>query len=326
MGLLVDGKWQDKWYDTSSTGGKFVRKASQFRNWVTADGSLGATGEGGFKAQKGRYHLYVSYACPWAHRTLIMRALKGLEETISISVVNWLMLENGWTFAPGEGVILDSINNSEFLYQVYTKADPNYTGRVTVPVLWDKEKETIVSNESAEIIRMFNSAFAGLGAAQEVDYYPEALQDEINSLNDMIYDTINNGVYKAGFATDQSVYEEAVKALFASLNSLEERLTHQRYLTGKDLTEADWRLFTTLVRFDPVYVGHFKCNIRRLVDYPNLCAYMRELYQVTKVADTVNFQHIKGHYYQSHKTINPTGIVPVGPEIDLLQPHGRNLL
>lgn len=324
MGLLIDGVWQDQWYDTKSSGGHFVRTTAQFRNWVTADGSPGITGEGGFKAEAGRYHLYVSYACPWAHRTLIFRAIKGLEEMISLSVVNWLMVENGWTFEAAEGVIPDSINQAKFLYEIYTKADPNYSGRVTVPILWDKQRKTIVNNESSEIIRMFNSAFDGLGTI-EGDYYPEALQDEINTLNTRIYDTVNNGVYKAGFATSQEAYEEAVKALFDSLDWLEERLSQKRYLTGEHLTEADWRGFTTLLRFDPVYVGHFKCNIRRLVDYPNLWAYVREMYQIAKVADTVNFKHIKGHYYQSHKTINPTGIVPIGPDLDFGKPHGRNL-
>lgn len=323
MGLLIDGVWQDQWYDTKSTGGRFVRKAAQFRNWITADGSPGSTGEGGFKAEAGRYHLYVSYACPWAHRTLIFRTLKGLENIISLSVVNWYMGEQGWTFEPGEGVIPDTINKTQFLYEVYTKADPTYSGRVTVPILWDKQTETIVNNESSEIIRILNSAFDETGALVG-DYYPEALRDEIDALNDRIYNTVNNGVYKAGFATSQEVYEEAVKALFDTLDELEKRLSHQRYLCGEHLTEADWRLFTTLVRFDPVYVGHFKCNIRRLVDYPNLWDYVRELYQIPKVAETVNFKHIKGHYYQSHKTINPNGIVPIGPQSDFRQPHGRN--
>jgi putative glutathione S-transferase len=322
MGLLINGVWHDQWYDTKSTGGRFVRGTPQFRNWVTADGSPGPTGEGGFKAEAGRYHLYVSYACPWAHRTLIFRALKGLEDIIPLSVVNWVMGTQGWTFEPGEGVIADTIHNARFLYEVYVKADPTYSGRVTVPILWDKQTKTIVNNESSEIIRMFNSAFDGIGGL-EGDYYPEALRGVIDALNDRIYNSVNNGVYKAGFATSQEAYEEAVHALFDSLNWLEERLSHQRYLSGAYLTEADWRLFTTLVRFDPVYVGHFKCNICRLVDYPNLWDYVRELYQIPKVADTVNFQHIKGHYYQSHTTINPNGIVPVGPQIDFSQPHGR---
>jgi putative glutathione S-transferase len=322
MGLLVDGVWHDRWYDTESTGGRFVRQASQFRNWVTADGSPGPTGKGGFKAEAGRYHLYISYACPWAHRTAIFRTIKGLEDIISLSVVNWFMGEQGWSFEPAEGVIPDSINKAEFLHQVYTKADPTYSGRVTVPILWDKQTATIVNNESAEIIRMFNSAFYGIGAV-EGDYYPEALRDEINALNDRIYNTVNNGVYKAGFATTQEAYEEAVTNLFDTLDWLEERLAKQRYLMGKHLTEADWRLFTTLLRFDPVYVGHFKCNIRRIVDYPNLWGYLRELYQIPKVAETVNFKHIKRHYYQSHKTINPTGIVALGPKLNLSEPHGR---
>ncbi|MGF1497978.1 MAG: glutathione S-transferase family protein [Elainellaceae cyanobacterium] len=323
MGLLIDGVWHDKWYDTESTGGRFVRQESQFRNWLTADGSPGPSGEGGFKAEPGRYHLYVSYACPWAHRTLIFRALKGLEEMISLSVVNWFMGDRGWTFEPAPGVIPDPIHEAQYLYEVYTKVDPEYTGRVTVPVLWDRERQTIVNNESAEVIRMFNSAFDGIGAAPG-DYYPDDLRDEIHALNDRIYDTVNNGVYKAGFATTQDAYEEAVKPLFDTLDFLEERLSQQRYLTGDRLTEADWRLFTTLARFDAVYVGHFKCNLRRLVDYPNLWAYVRDLYQTPGVAETVNFQHIKGHYYQSHETINPTRIVPLGPEIDFLEPHGRS--
>lgn len=325
MGLLVDGVWHDRWYDTESTGGRFVRQASQFRNWVTADGSPGPIGKGGFKAEVGRYHLYISYACPWAHRTAIFRAIKGLEEIISLSVVNWFMGEQGWSFEPAEGVIPDSINHAEFLHQIYTKADPTYSGRVTVPILWDKQTATIVNNESAEIIRMFNSAFDGIGAV-EGDYYPEALRDEINDLNDRIYNTVNNGVYKAGFATTQEAYEEAVTTLFDTLDWLEERLSQQRYLTGDKITEADWRLLTTLLRFDPVYVGHFKCNIRRIIDYPNLWGYVRELYQIPKVAQTVNFKHIKRHYYQSHKTINPTGIVPIGPKLDFSGSHEREVI
>ncbi len=322
MGILIDGIWHDQWYDTKSTGGRFVRQASQFRNWVTPDGSAGVSGKGGFKAEPGRYHLYVSYACPWACRTLIFLALKGLEEMISLSVVHWFMGENGWTFASGEGVIPDTVNQAQFLHEIYTKANPTYTGRVTVPVLWDKETGTIVNNESSEIIRMFNTAFDDVGALAG-DYYPEALRDEIDALNDRIYHTVNNGVYKAGFATRQEAYEEAVMQLFETLDWLEERLSTHRYLTGNQLTEADWRLFTTLVRFDPVYVGHFKCNKYMLVNSPNLWGYVRELYQMPKIAETVNFQHIKGHYYQSHKTINPTGIVPIGPQIDFTQPHGR---
>lgn len=317
MGLLIDGVWHDQWYDTASTKGKFVRQASQFRNWVTSDGKPGVTGNDGFKAEFGRYHLYVSYACPWAHRTLIFRVLKGLEEMISLSVVNWYMGEEGWTFEPGEGVIADSLFNVKYLHQIYTKANPKYTGRVTVPVLWDKHTQTIVNNESSEIIRMFNSAFDSIGA-KSGDYYPEVLRAEIDHLNERIYKTVNNGVYKCGFATTQAAYEEALEPLFETLDWLEQRLSSQPYLTGEQITEADWRLFTTLVRFDAVYVGHFKCNIRRIVDYPNLWRYIRELYQTPGVADTVNFPHIKKHYYQSHKTINPTGIVPVGPAIDFM--------
>lgn len=323
MGLLVDGKWQDVWYDTKSTKGRFERSKSQFRNWVTADGSAGPTGEGGFKAEPGRYHLYVSYACPWAHRTLIFRALKKLEGVISVSVVDFLMAEEGWTFYGATGSTGDALYGSKRLYEIYTRADPNYSGRVTVPVLWDKQRQTIVSNESSEIIRMLNTAFDEFGDAS-LDFYPEALAAEIDALNDFIYPNINNGVYRAGFATQQDAYEEAFKQLFAALDTLEDRLSRQRYLTGSSLTEADWRLFTTLLRFDPVYVGHFKCNLRRIADYPNLWNYTRELYQVPGVASTVNMEHIKGHYYRSHKTINPTGIVPVGPEIDFTAPHDRD--
>lgn len=322
MGLLVEGKWSDQWYDTKSTGGAFVRKGSHFRNWVTKDGAAGPSGVGGFKAEPGRYHLYVSLACPWAHRTLIFRRLKGLEQMISLSVVHWLMRDEGWTFKPGEGVVPDTVNGASKLYEVYVKADPHYTGRVTVPVLWDKQTDAIVNNESSEIIRMLGSAFDAIGAA-EGDYYPEELRPEIDTVNARIYDTVNNGVYKAGFATTQEAYEAAIGPLFDSLDWLEERLTHRRYLMGDKLTEADWRLFTTLVRFDAVYVGHFKCNLRRIVDYPALCGYVRDLYQHPGIAGTCDFHHIKHHYYQSHLTINPTGIVPVGPALDLTAPHGR---
>ncbi|WP_316189247.1 MULTISPECIES: glutathione S-transferase family protein [unclassified Bradyrhizobium] len=325
MGLLVDGQWHDVWYDTGATGGRFVRKDSVFRNFVTADGSAGPTGAGGFKAEAGRYHLYVSLACPWAHRTLIMRALKGLNELISVSVVNWLMAEQGWTFADGPGVVQDSINHAQFLHQVYTAADPHYSGRVTVPVLWDKQRRTIVNNESAEIIRMLNSAFDGLGATPG-DYYPQALRGEIDAINARIYDTLNNGVYKCGFATTQGAYDEAIAPLFATLDWLEDRLSTRRFLLGDRLTEADIRLFTTLIRFDAVYVGHFKCNLRRIADYPHLSAYTRDLYQWPGIADTVNFEHIKRHYYQSHRSINPTGIVPAGPLQDFTLPHGRERL
>ncbi len=325
MGLLVDGKWKDQWYDTSTSGGRFLRSTSQFRHWVTADGSPGPSGEGGFAAEADRYHLYVSLACPWAHRTLILRALKGLQELIPVSVVHWYMGKDGWTFEPGDGVIADPLHGADFLHQIYTRADPTYSGRVTVPVLWDQKKQTIVNNESSEIIRMFNSSFDPLGATPG-DYYPEQLRAEIDTINSLIYDTINNGVYKCGFATSQQAYEEALTPLFDTMEKLEQRLSHQRYLVGSTLTEADWRLFTTLVRFDPVYVGHFKCNLCRLIDYPHLFAYVRELYQIAGVAETVNFDHIKKHYYQSHHMINPTGVVPVGPLLDFSQPHHREAI
>jgi glutathionyl-hydroquinone reductase len=315
MGLLLDGVWQDKGYDTEAQKGRFVRAESRFRSWVTADGSPGPSGDGGFKAEAGRYHLYVSYACPWAHRTLIFRALKGLEEMISLSVVHWHMAERGWTFEPAPGVIPDPIHHAKTLSEVYVAADPKYTGRVTVPILWDKQRGTIVSNESAEIIRMLNSAFDHLGA-KPGDYYPADLRAEIDALNERIYGTVNNGVYKAGFATSQDAYEEAVRPLFETLDWLEARLSSGRYLCGDRVTEADWRLFTTLLRFDPVYVGHFKCNIRRIADYPRLSAYLADLLSVPGVRETVHLDHIKNHYYGSHKAINPTGIVPVGPKLD----------
>jgi len=322
MGLLIDGVWHDQWYDTRNTGGRFVRKNSAFRNWVTRDGRAGPTGEGGFKAEHGRYHLYVSLACPWAHRTLIFRKLKRLEDMVSLSVVHWRMMGNGWTFEEGPGVIPDPIIGARYLHEVYTAAIPDYSGRVTVPVLWDRERGTIVNNESSEIIRIFNEAFDEIGAAPG-DYRPEALREEIDALNARIYDTVNNGVYKAGFATTQQAYEEAVVPLFETLDWLDERLSDRRYLTGERQTEADWRLFTTLLRFDPVYVGHFKCNLRRIADYPNLSSYLRDLYQTPGVAETVNMEHIKGHYYESHRTINPTGIVPLGPVLHLDAPSGR---
>ena len=322
MGLLQNGKWVDQWYETKSTGGRFKRTDAQFRNWITADGSAGPSGTGGYMAEAGRYHLYISHACPWAHRTMIFRALKGLQDMISVSVVNWYMGSEGWSFHAGDGVLSDPVNNAEYLHQVYTTADPAYSGRVTVPVLWDKKNKTIVSNESSEIIRMFNSAFDGIGAAKG-NYYPEHLRNEIDAINARVYSTLNNGVYKSGFATSQSAYEEAVIPLFETLDWLEERLAKQRYLTGADLSEADWRLFTTLVRFDPVYVGHFKCNLKRIADYPNLSNYLRDLYQHPGVADTVHMDHIKNHYYGSHETVNPTGIVPLGPVMDLDAPHNR---
>lgn len=327
MGLLIDGKWHDKWYDTDKTGGKFEREAARFRNWVTVDGSPGPDGEGGFKAESGRYHLYVSMACPWAHRTLIFRKLKGLEKHISVSVVHPDMVENGWEFRPDSEQHRDHLHGFRFMHQVYTKAAPEYSGRVTVPTLWDKKKETIASNESAEIIRMFNSAFDGLeGVRTDLDFYPGELQEEIDTVNARVYDTVNNGVYKAGFATAQDKYEEAYNALFDSLDWLEERLSSQRYLVGGRLTEADWRLFTTLIRFDAVYYSHFKCNRQRISDFPALSAYVRDLYQVPGVAETVDIDQIKRHYYVSQRTINPTQIVPVGPELDFDSPHGRESL
>ncbi len=323
MGRLVNGTWRDEWYDTKSTGGRFVRQDSQFRNWITPDGSPGPAGEGGFAAEPGRYHLYVSLACPWAHRTLIFRRLKRLEDMISVSVVAPLMLSEGWEFDDAHP---DHVNGKQRLYEVYLAADPDYSGRVTVPTLWDRKRETIVSNESAEIIRMFNSAFDGVGADASVDFYPEHLRAGIDEINARIYGAVNNGVYRAGFATSQKAYEEAVTELFEALDEFDARLAGRRYLMGDRITEADWRLFTTLVRFDPVYVGHFKCNIRRIADYPNLSGYLRELYQVPGVAGTVDLDHIKTHYYASHRTVNPTGIVPVGPELDLDAPHGREML
>ena len=315
MGLLVDGQWVDQWYDTKKTGGRFVRTQAQFRNWITADGSAGPTGQAGFKAEANRYHLYVSLACPWASRTLMIRTLKGLEDMISISVVHPLMLEHGWTFEEGEGVIGDPIFQVRYLHQVYTAVEPDYTGRVTVPVLFDKKTKTIVNNESSEIIRMLNTAFDGLGA-KSGNYVPDQWLEEIDVVNDFVYHRINNGVYKAGFATKQEVYEEEVTTLFAALDQMEERLAGQDYLVGNRLTEADIRLFTTLVRFDAVYFGHFKCNLKPLTAYPNLWAYTKRIYQLPGMAQTVNFDHIKRHYYGSHKTINPTGVIPMGPTLD----------
>lgn len=312
MGLLVDGVWHDQWYDTSASGGRFIRSEAQFRNWVTPDGAPGPTGEGGFKAEPGRYHLYVGLACPWAHRTLIFRHLKGLTGHISVSVVHWYMAENGWTFAPGDGVIPDPIHHARYMHQVYTAAQPAYSGRVTIPVLWDKQRGTIVNNESSEIIRMLNSAFDGCGAATG-DYYPAALRADIDAVNARVYETVNNGVYRAGFATSQAAYDEAVVSLFDTLDWLEARLVDRPYLCGDALTEADWRLFTTLIRFDAVYHYHFKCNLKRIRDYPRLHALMRRLYDMPGIAETVNLEHIKGHYFASHKTINPTGIIPRGP-------------
>jgi glutathionyl-hydroquinone reductase len=326
MGQLVDGVWKDVWYDTSKTGGAFVRSTATFRNWITPDGAPGPEGDGGFPAVAGRYHLYVAYACPWAHRTLIFRALKGLEHHITVDVVHPYMGEDGWSFATDEeGATGDRLLGHAYLRDIYRAADPQATGRATVPVLWDRERETIVSNESAEIIRMFNSAFDGI-TGNMLDFWPEALRGEIEAVNARVYDTVNNGVYKAGFATTQAAYDEAAEALFETLDWLEDRLGRSRYLLGERLTEADWRLATTLFRFDPVYHGHFKCNRRRIVDYPNLWGYTRELYQHPGVAETVNFDHITRHYYQSHDSINPHRIVPINPVLDWTTPHGREAL
>ncbi len=320
MGLLVDGVWHDKGYGQDKHGGRFERDAAAFRNWVTADGKPGPSGEGGFKAEAGRYHLYASYFCPWATRCLIMRKLKKLEDAISLSITDWLMLEDGITFHERDGVIPDPIHGAKFLHQIYTAAKPAYSGRVTVPVLWDKRKNTIVSNESAEIIRMMNAAFSGCGATG-LDYYPTDLRHEIDVVNNLVYDTVNNGVYKAGFATTQAAYEVAVHPLFNTLDLLDHRLAAQRFLTGDAMTEADIRLVTTLLRFDIVYVGHFKCNIRRIADYPALSAYLEDLMSVDAVASTFRADHIKNHYYRSHPWINPTGVVPAGPASDLAE-HG----
>ncbi|GAA4225485.1 putative glutathione S-transferase [Sagittula marina] len=324
MGELQNGEWHSGWYDTKSTGGEFQRTTTGFRNWITADGSAGPSGEGGFKAEAGRYHLYVSYACPWAHRALIFRALKGLRDLITVDVVHPDMLDDGWTLhATFSGATGDTLYGKEFLRDIYTKADPQASGKVTVPILWDKQRETIVSNESSEIIRMFNSAFDGITGNTD-DYWPEAMRDAIEPINDRIYDTVNNGVYKSGFATSQRAYDAAVHPLFDSLDWIEGILAENRYLMGDRLTEADWRLFTTLIRFDMVYHGHFKCNRARIVDYPNLWAYTRELYQWPGVAETVFMDHIVRHYHYSHETVNPNRIIPIGPSLNLAEPHGRD--
>jgi putative glutathione S-transferase len=322
MGVLVDGRWQDVWYDTKASKGRFVRTEAQFRNWITPDGRPGPTGEGGFPAERGRYHFYVSFACPWAHRVLIYRKLKGLEDLLPLSAVNLYMGVEGWTFEPGPSVIPDSVNHAARLYEVYTAADPSYSGRVTIPFIWDKQRRTIVSNESSEIIRMLNDAFDDV-TGNRTDFYPADLREEIDALNAKIYQNVNNGVYRAGFATTQEAYEEAATAVFATLDEIEARLATRRYLASAQVTEADWRLFTTLVRFDAVYHGHFKCNRRRIVDYPNLWGYVRDLYQTPGVAETVNIDHYKRHYYGSHKTINPYLIIPIGPAIDFAAPHDR---
>jgi putative glutathione S-transferase len=323
MGVMIEGVWHAIEPEKNGGDGKFKRPETSFRNWVTTDGSPGPTGDGGFKAESGRYHLYICHACPWAHRAMIFRALKGLEDVVSVSVVHWYMAENGWTFAPGEGVVPDPVINADYLHEIYKAADAEFTGRVTVPILWDLQTGTIVSNESAEIIRIFNSAFDAHAKYPERDYCPAEMIDEIDTVNERVFQTLNNGVYKSGFARSQKAYNEAVTDLFGTLDWLEQRLSTRRYLVGDRQTEADWRLFTTLLRFDPVYHGHFKCNIRRLIDYPNLWNYTRELYQVPGVISTIDHTHIKTHYYSSHETVNPTRIVPVGPEIDYLAPHNR---
>ncbi len=317
MGLLVNGKWQDRWYDTSESGGRFIREDAQFRNWIGEDSR--------YPAESGRYHLYVSLACPWAHRTLIVRSLKGLEEHISVSVVSPIMLENGWTFERSEGSTGDAIHDHEFMHQVYTTADPDYSGRVTVPVLWDRQTNSIVNNESSEIIRMLGTAFDGITGNRR-DFYPENLRAEIDRWNERIYPAINNGVYRAGFATTQAAYEEGYRDVFEALDEIEAHLASHRFLCGDELTEADIRLFTTLIRFDAVYHGHFKCNRQRLEDFPALSGYVRDIYQQPGVADSVDFHHIKTHYYASHGTINPTRVVPAGPDIDYGSAHGRDRL
>ncbi|HXL68938.1 MAG TPA: glutathione S-transferase family protein [Xanthobacteraceae bacterium] len=321
MGMLVDGVWQERGYDTTS-GGRFQREPTRFHNWITPDGALGPSGEGGFAAAPGRYHLYISLACPWAHRTLIFRKLKKLEDAISLSIVDPVMREGGWRFSDAPAAIPDFVNGKEWLREIYLMTDPKFTGRVTVPVLWDKEKKTIVNNESSEIIRMLNSAFDAFTDAQE-DYYPAPLRAEIDRINAFVYKNVNNGVYRAGFATTQAAYDEAFRHLFIALDEIERHLGTHRYLAGERITEADWRLFTTLVRFDAVYYSHFKCNLRRIADYANLSNYLRELYQWPGVRHTVSFDHIKTHYYASHRSINPTGIVPRGPALDYDAPHDR---
>lgn len=326
MGLLVNGEWQDKWYDTDSSGGHFKRTEAVYRHWITADGSAGPSGDKGFKAEAGRYHLYASYACPWVHRVLIYRALKGLESMIDVSFVHWFMADKGWTFQHDDnGIVVDKLLQKQLLHEVYTQADPDFTGRVTVPILWDKQHNTIVSNESSEIIRMLNSAYDQIGATPG-DYYPVAQRADIDLINERVYHTLNNGVYKCGFATTQAAYDAAVVPLFNTMNWLDELLQNQRFLNGATPLEADWRLLPTLLRFDLVYHGHFKCNLRRLVDYSNLWAYTRDLYQWQNIKSTCNFDHAKRHYLESHETVNPHRIVPIGPAVNFDQPHGREQL
>jgi len=323
MSLMINGKLKDDWFEEQHDDGEYIRKDSQFRNWITKEGNAGCSGEAGFKAEANRYHLYVSYACPWANRTLIFRQLKQLQDIISFSVVHPDMGEAGWQFASFPGATVDHVNRCDFMHQVYTLAQPRYSGVVTVPVLWDKQRQVIVNNESSEIIRMFNHAFNDLTGNTD-DYYPQALRHDIDAINERIYEHVNNGVYRAGFATTQAAYESAFDQLFAVLDELEGLLSSSRYLIGDQITEADWRLFVTLIRFDAVYVGHFKCNLRRISDYPNLSNYVRELYQWPGVAKTVNMQHIKRHYYMSHTDINPTSIIPKGPAVDFTLPHDRH--
>lgn len=326
MGLLIKGQWHDQWYDTKNTHGEFVREDAQYRHWITPNGDAGITGDAGFMAEADRYHLYVSLACPWAHRTLIFRELKQLQNMIGVSVVHPDMLKNGWSFQSDfEGATGDALYHYPFVHHLYTHDNANYSGRVTVPILWDKKQQRIVNNESADIIRIFNSAFNHL-THNDVDYYPSNLQADIDAMNNIVYNSINNGVYRAGFATATKAYEQAVEDVFAALESIERRLEKNRYLIGDTMTEADWRLFTTLIRFDAVYVGHFKCNIKRIDDYKNISAYLRELYQYKSVKSTVNIAHIKRHYYYSHEMINPTRIVPLGPELDLDKPHHRDTI
>ncbi|MGH8160857.1 MAG: glutathione S-transferase family protein [Gammaproteobacteria bacterium] len=322
MGLLVDGEWRDRWYDTEAHGGRFVRESAGFRDWITTDGSAGPGGEGGFKAEPGRYHLYVAWPCPWSHRVILYRALFGLEDAVSLSAVDPLMLEHGWTFGRSGADRRDPLYGAEYLHQIYTRAAPKYSGHVTVPTLWDRERETIVSNESSEIMRMLAEAFKPW-AGYAHNYRPHPLREEIDDINARVYETVNNGVYKAGFATSQEAYEENFAALFETLDALDARLGERRYLVGDAVTEADWRLFVTLVRFDAVYFGHFKCNLRRIEDYPNLSGYLRDLYQQPGVAATVRIEETKLHYYGSHRSINPSGIVPRGPSLDFSSPHGR---
>jgi putative glutathione S-transferase len=323
MGFFVEGEWQEDTPANRYDRGRFVRTPSIYRNWITPDGSAGPSGEGGFAAAPGRYHLYVSHSCPWAYRTTLFRKLKELEDVVSITIAAPLYGERSWRFADEPGCIPDTVNGTKELWEVYLLANPRYSGRVTVPTLWDKERRTIVNNESSEIIRMFNAAF-GRFTEDRTDYYPAALRDEIDRVNDVVYANVNNGVYRAGFATTQEAYEEAFRSVFTTLDDLERRLSRQRYVAGPRLTEADWRLFPTLVRFDAVYYSHFKCNLRRIIDYPNLWNYVCDLYQTPGIADTVSMDHIKRHYYVSQRRVNPTGIVPLGPELNFLMEHDRD--